>query len=130
MRQDNQWIIYQERPVTAAVRGMELLMMFLGGKALLNHERIELRALGNASMKIADARLRFMLGLMSNSQPTDEEQEVAAHVVRILDYLSGGEAPDNALDEMWASVLWLDSRCQAAGVDGVGWFRELVRGVK
>lgn len=130
LRTDPQWLIYDEASVTAAVRGLETLALMLVGPALANHADIELRALGNVAEKVADARLRYMLGLMENSKPTDEEHVVAAHVVRILGYLNGDSKPTESLDELWASVVWLDNEVQGSGVDGPGWEREVVRGVK
>lgn len=134
LRKDpNQWLVYDEAGVTAAVRGLEVIALMLVGPALARHGDIEVRAMGNVAEKVADARLRYMLGLMQNSEASDEERVVAAHVVRIVDYLSsGGESgkPVEGLDDVWASLVWLDSQVQGAGVDGPGWAREVVRGVR
>ena len=130
LRKDaNQWLIYDEASVTASVRGLELMALMLTGKALENHPDIELRALGNVAGSVADARLRYMLGLMGQSSPTDEERIVGAHVVRILGYLEGDPKPAESLDDLWASVVWLDSHIRSSGVEGEGWYREVVRGV-
>ena len=130
LRKDtNQWLIYDESSVTAAVRGLETMALMLVAPALVNHPDIELRALGNVAERVADARIRYMLGLMEHSPSTDDERVVAAHVVRILGYLNGDPKPTESLDDIWASVVWLDSQVQGAGVDGPGWYREVVRGV-
>lgn len=131
LRKDhNQWLIYDEAGVTAAVRGLEMMALLLVGQALEKHSDIELRAMGHVAGKVADARLRYMLGLMEQSPSTDEEHVVAAHIVRILGYLNGDAKPVEALDEVWASAVWLDSQVQGAGADGPGWYREVVRGVR
>jgi uncharacterized protein (UPF0147 family) len=94
---------------------------------MARHDDIEVRALGNVAEKVADARIQKMMGLLKDS--TDEERIVAAHVIRILDYLMSGEnKPVNELDEIWASMVWLDSQVRGAGIEGPGWVRELVRG--
>ena len=115
--------------MVAAVRAVELICMVIAGKAFENHPDIEFRAIGNTAGSIADARLRYMLGLMENSTPTDEERIAAEHAIRVLGYLHGDEKPQEATDELWASVVWLDTRAKEGGVDGDSWAQALVRGV-
>lgn len=127
---ERQWLIYQEPSVVSAVRAVELVCMLLVGPGLAAHPEIEMRALGNAVERIADARLRYMLGLIKKSQPSDEERVAGRHAATIYAWLNGGSKPEQASDELWAAVYYLDSYVKGAGIEGAGWQRELVKGVK
>jgi hypothetical protein len=125
-----QWVIYQEPSVAAAVRAVEVLCMMLAGAGLANHEAIELRAIGNSAERMADARLRFMLGLIKDNEPTDEERQAGEHLVLVYDWIKGGAKPDQATDELWAALYWLDEQAMAGGVSGDGFVREIVKGLR
>lgn len=132
MRQDErQWLIYQEEPVRAAVRAIEMLCMHLAGQWLAQHPDIELRALGNVAQRLAQVRVRFGLGAMEGHEVPDEMVAATGHVVTILAYLAGEVAngrPAVEESELHAAAYWLDSTLSRAGVAGEGWFRALARG--
>lgn len=130
LRQDErQWLIYQETPVVAAVRGLEALCMHIAGQWLAQHPDVELRALGNVAQSLAQVRVRFGLGMMAGHEVPDELMAATGHVVAILGYLADGrDRPTVEESEMHAAAYWLDSTLRRAGVAGDGWFRELARG--
>lgn len=121
-------MIYQEDSVVAAVRAVELISMLTAGPALARSDDEDLKALGNAIERIADARLRYMLGLIEKVQPSELERTAGEHASLIYAWLADHPKPEHATDELRAAVHWLDSQVMAGGIEGPGWDRELVRG--
>lgn len=126
-KDENQWLIYDEESVTAAVKGVQSFLMALGAEALKRHPDLVLRAFANFGERVTNTHVEFWNGGKSE-EPSEEQREVGRHLLEIYAWLSGeGERPDEALDQLHAAVVWTDKRAKAAGVSGPGWYRELVR---
>ena len=133
IRQDEQqWLIYQEQPVTGVVGAVEIILMILGAAPLVFHEDEEVRALGHAGAKIATTRLNHWKGELRGLEPTELQATLAGYINDVIDWLAQDEdnsmeRPDQALDELRAAIVWIDKRGRAAGVSGDGWYREILR---
>lgn len=128
-KDERQWLIYDEESVVSVVRSMEVIGLALAGPALANHRDIQLRAVGNIMMRLAETRLKALSGHFGDVP--DENRISAEHVATILNYLRTGIlTPDvhKAIEEFHGAVVWLDGRLRAAGTAGANWFQELARG--
>lgn len=122
---ERQWLIDTEDPVVAAMEAMEVMALTITGKLLAENGHVEIRAIGNVMMRWADARQRVLDG----EDATDAEQAAIESATEILDWMGGqGECPEGALDQFHAVAFTFDSKLQAAGISGPGWYRELARG--
>ena len=123
---DKQWLIYEEAPVAAAVKAVEVLGLITAGTVLKESPEVEVRAVANLMLRWADARVKTM------GAGDEYEQTAVGHITTIMDWLSGGAdpetRPDVALSELHASAFSFDSTLMGAGITGDGWFREIARG--
>lgn len=120
-----QWFIHDEEPIVAAMEAIEVIALTVTGRLLAENEHVEMRAIGNVMMRWADARQRTLDG----DEATDAEHVAIEFATEILDWMGEqGERPEDALDQFQASAFGFDSRLQAAGISGPGWYRELARG--
>jgi hypothetical protein len=126
----NQWVIYQEPSVQAAIRAVNIVTSILAGDAMEKHHEMRIRAMGHVAGSLADSQLRYGLGLVEGHDPDEFTRLATEHAVTIISFIKGAEsseASERALDEVHAAVYWLDSRLKAAGITGDGWYRELAR---
>ena len=129
LRKDtNQWMIYEEEAVRAATGAIEIYLMLVGGAVFTRKEDIALRAMGHIGMRIGTTRLELWEGKKRGLESNEVRQELAGYLRDIMAWQAGeAERPDQALDELHAVMVWLDKRTNAAGVNGEGWYREVIR---
>ena len=129
LREDErQWLIYSEEPVSAVVGGVQAFFCLLGAGMALKHEDVAVRAMANAAERIVRTQLAHWTGELQGLEPTEAQAKVAEYLAEVSEWLDGKrERPDEALDEIWAALVWVDGRAKAAGVSGPGWYREIVR---
>jgi len=124
-----QWLIYDDEAAYATADAIDTLAYRLAGSMLARHQDIEMRAIGNYLLRVADARERRMLGEMEGHESTEIEQAAIHHVGVILKWLGeGGDRPEESLDELHAVVFAIDSKVQSAGATGPSPMAGLVRG--
>lgn len=124
----SQWLIYDEETVRTVEGALEIYLMAVGGTVFSNADDVVLRAMGHSGMRIATTRLELWLGKKKGLDPTELQEELAIIIQSVIAWRAGKEPrPDDALDEIHAVLVWLDKRTKAAGVNGPGWYREVVR---
>jgi len=138
-----QWLIWDEPNCQALIRVLETEALDALGSALMkwaeagmaphgSNSKDAMTFLGAMLSRLAGTRRRFMQGGYTD-QPTPELQHyqslwatVAMHIAK------PGSVPEqaivNALDELYATGVYLDDKMKGAGVSGNGWFRKLARG--
>ena len=125
---ERQWLIYEEESVSAVVGGIQAFFCLMGAHMASKHEDIAVRAMANAAERIVETQMSHWLGKLKGLEPTEAQETVTRYLAEISAWMGGeGERPDEALDEIWAALVWLDGRAKAAGVTGPGWYREIVR---
>ena len=123
---DRQWLIHDDEPLGAVMRGVEAWALAIAANLLKNHKTEQLRGIGNFMGRVADSRL-------SGMKRNGGAQEVVADWILLISKWAAEKSlltPEvaRALDEIHASVYRLDSRARSAGVVGPGVHRQAVRG--
>ena len=124
-----QWLIHDDEAAFATADAIDTLAYRLAGSMLAQHAEIEMRAIGNYLLRVADVRERRMLGELKDHDSTELEQAAIHHVGAVLRWIvEGGERPEQAFDELHAVVFVIDSKVQSAGATGPSVMAGLVRG--
>lgn len=121
-----QWLIHGEEQETAAFRAVEMFALSVTGQRLARHPDERVRALGTVMTRIGEARGRVMLD-------GDGAGAVAVRQMSLVGvWLAGGPVPEvdlaQALSELQALMVRIDSRVASAGIRGPGHIRAGVRG--
>ena len=124
-------LVYDDEAVAAVFRALEGFSMSYLGERWARHEDMEVRALGNVMIKIAEVRHRRLQG--DPPFPKQVIQMVAAdNLADILRWFYKGspadDRPTTALADYAKAIQWLDERCEDMGTQGPGLFREIMRG--
>ena len=124
-----QWLIYERGPVEAVIRALEVVTLGMVGRRWANHPTLQVRAIGNVMLRLADTRLRAGLGMVDGCPTTLDRRTALQWALKIADHVEGNSPePVEELDEFHAAVFHLDSRLSGAGISGPGWIRETGRG--
>lgn len=119
-----QWLIYDDDAAYATADALDALAYRFTGAALSQHEDIELRAVGNFMLKVAEVREKRLSG----EDATKIELAAITHIAAILQYMVGGPKPEEALSEVQAVVFAIDSKVNASGTRSTSAMAGLVRG--
>lgn len=123
------WLIYQRGPVEATVRALETMALGMAGRTLAKHPTTAVRAVGNLMLRLAESRVRISLGLVKGQETTEDRRTATQWTIQVSNWaMAGGPEPTQALDELHAAAVHLDSRLNSAGLTGPGWERDLGRG--
>lgn len=121
---ERQWLIYDDESVGALGRGLEVMAMSMTGQMLAKHQLKPIRAMGNFMLRIAESRAAEMM------RNDGAQRVMIEHLSKVMTFLAGHSAhiPELEIDELWAVTFHADRRAKAAGIQGPGAHRLIVRG--
>jgi len=124
------WLIYDAQNTEGAVRALEMIALGMVGQTYKDHPDMALRGIANSMLKLAKARTEIGLGLVQGEETTDELREATRCALAVFEYLGGSrpEYPVAEADQLYATLFYLDSRLNQAGLSGPGTLRETARG--
>jgi len=128
---ERQFLIYDEEVLGAVVRGLEAWALMIAGTRLRKGHRgadrvRAMNAIGKFMIKVADQRIVEM-------QRNGGAQEQVAEWIFLISKWAAGKTPwttdvDTALQEIYGTIAYNDSRVNGAGSQGPGVHRIAVRG--
>ncbi len=124
---DRSFLIYDEEVLGAVARGLESYAQSVTGQKMSRHPDPRIRGIGNMMLRIGEQRGHDMV------MGDNEAQKTTMNWLLLMGAYLAGVPHDEikreqALEELWGTVIYLDSRVMKAGIAGPGIHRIAVRG--